>query len=333
MVKYSRKTSIKVFTTKRCKMNFVKKNFKIIVIAAVLLCLLIVATFCDLAISEAFVDLEIGKYYSKNPFAVFFEIFGEMPVYIVPSIALGVIFFYLKKISKLPDGIRLGVMIFIVVVSIGFNYYGSHKLIKYFNIHIADVFKGITRTLLEGALAVIFAALWFFIASLLKKEHLKNGAICALIVIFTTLFSQVAVQLIKPLFGRARYRTMNALCDFKEFTRWYEINIGKSVSDEQLAFGIEKDGYKSFPSGHTAAAAVTFSLMAIPKVFNLSKKSDYIITAATCLLVAVVAFSRIVMGAHYLSDVTVGALITLVCYFLAELLVNKLLAKYSKKTE
>lgn len=333
MVKYSRKASIKVFTIKRCKMNFVKKNLKILVIAAVLACLLIIATFCDLAISRALVDLEAGKYYSKNFFAVFFEIFGEMPVYIVPSIALGVIFFYVKKISKLKDGIRVTVMIFILVFVVGFNYYGSHKLIKYFNIHIADVFNGITRTLLEGALSVIFAALWFFIASLLKEEYLKNGAICALIVVFTTLFSQVAVQLIKPLFGRARYRTMNVLGDFSEFTNWYKINIGKTVSKDQLSLGIEKDGYKSFPSGHTAAAAVTLSLMTIPKVFNLSKKSDYIITAATCLSVAIVAFSRIVMGAHYLSDVTVGALITVLCYWAAEVLVNKLVLKYSKKTE
>lgn len=311
-------------------MTFLRKNLKIVVTLGVLLILLIIATFCDLQISRSLVDLEEGKYYSKNFFAVFFECFGEMPVYIVPSIALGVIFFYLKKESSFPDWLRLGLMIFILLFSIGFNYYGSHKLIKYYNIHVEDKFSGIQRTILEGIMGVVFASVWFFVASFIKKEHLKNAAICSLIVVITTILSQGTVQLIKPLFGRARYRLMNVSGDFSEFTYWFQINIGKSVSKEQLALGIEADGYKSFPSGHTAGAAVIFSLMAIPKVFNLSKKVDYIITTVVYCLIGIVAFSRIVMGAHYLSDVTMGALLTFISYIVSVIIVKKLIEKFSK---
>lgn len=312
-------------------MTFLKRNLKFIVLFAVLLLLLVFGTFCDLQISHAIVDLEPGAYYSKNVLGVIFESFGEMPVYIVPTIALGVLFFYLKKISKMPKGAKIALMVFIIVFSIGFNYYGSHKLLKYYGIHVNELkVEGIYKTLCEGALGVVLTALWFFIASRVKEKHLKSAAICALIVVLTTALSQGAVQLIKPVFGRARYRLMNMSGDFSEYTPWYVVNGGRQATVEQLAMGI-KDGYKSFPSGHTAAAAVVFSLMSIPVVFKLDRKTDLLITVATTLLVFAVALSRIIMGAHYLTDVTMGAILTVISYAVSQFVVLKIVKKVKTK--
>lgn len=60
----------------------------------------------------------------------------------------------------------------------------------------------------------------------------------------------------------------------------------------------------SFPSGHTMMATVLFGVVA---AYFLAKTSDWrwrvlIILSAT-LLIALVSFSRIYLGAHYLSDV------------------------------
>lgn len=313
--------------------NFLKRNLKFIIIFAILLVALIFGTFFDLQISHAIADIEAGEYYSTNLFAVIIECFGEMPVYIVPTIALGVLFFYLKKISKMPKAARYALMAFLVVFSIGFNYYGSHKLVKYYGIHVADLnFGGTTRTLLEGAMGVMFTALWFFVASFVKPKYLKSAAICSLIVVLTTALSQGAVQLIKPLCGRARYRLMNVTCDFSEYTPWYVFHGAKTVSVEQLAMGIEKDGYKSFPSGHTSAAAVVLALMSIPVVFKLDKRTDILVTVATCLLVFIVGYSRIVMGAHYLTDVTMGTLLTVISYVVSQIVVLLLIKEKPKNS-
>lgn len=313
-------------------MNFIKSNLKFIVIFLVLAILMVVGTFFDLQITAGVALIPEGVYYSQNFFAVFFEIFGEMPVYILPSLALGVIFQYITKVSDYKKSTKTLLIILIVIGLIGLNYYGSHKLLKYFNIHINRIMvSGTIKFILEVGLGVCFAAIWFMLSSLVKPKYLKSLAICSLIVVFTAILSQGLTQVIKPLFGRARYRLMNVTGDFSEFTRWYQLGIGKSVSPTQIAMGIEKDGYKSFPSGHTTAAAIVLTLMSLPYLFNFDKMRSRLISFVTILFTVIVAFSRLVMGAHYLTDVTFATIITLTCYLISQTVVFKV-CKVNTKT-
>ena len=60
----------------------------------------------------------------------------------------------------------------------------------------------------------------------------------------------------------------------------------------------------SFPSGHTAGAVVFYGVLAaflVSRFYDLRRRSACVI-AAICI-VALVAFSRLYLGAHYLSDV------------------------------
>jgi undecaprenyl-diphosphatase len=62
-------------------------------------------------------------------------------------------------------------------------------------------------------------------------------------------------------------------------------------------------GY-SFPSGHTMAATVLYGVVAVLVITKINDKRYKVIVAlAASLLVASVAFSRMYLGAHYLSDV------------------------------
>jgi membrane-associated phospholipid phosphatase len=70
----------------------------------------------------------------------------------------------------------------------------------------------------------------------------------------------------------------------------------------------------SFPSGHTAGAALLYGFLAAYLVVNAKTWSVRVgAVVVACLMVALVGLSRMVLGAHYLSDVLAGA-IEAVCW-------------------
>lgn len=120
----------------------------------------------------------------------------------------------------------------------------------------------------------------------LKKKILTFSLYCAL----TLFFSCAAVGLIKHFWGRVRYVDLS---DSADFTPW---------------FIPQKAGGSSFPSGHAAMSAMIFFCYDAVKYFG--KKSG--VVAAICpAFVAAVAVSRIILGAHYLSDVVAGIIVTI----------------------
>ena len=97
--------------------------------------------------------------------------------------------------------------------------------------------------------------------------------------------------------------------------------------DLKALYDAGADWYKSFPSGHTSAGAMVITLTLIPSIFaktnTLAKK--VITYTVVVLYVIAVAISRIVVGAHFLTDVTFGAMITLGSFILAKILTKKLM--------
>ena len=64
----------------------------------------------------------------------------------------------------------------------------------------------------------------------------------------------------------------------------------------------------SFPSGHTAAATLLYGLIAAYGIAHTQRSAARkLIALAAAAMVALVAFSRMYLGAHYLSDVVTAA--------------------------
>jgi membrane-associated phospholipid phosphatase len=76
-------------------------------------------------------------------------------------------------------------------------------------------------------------------------------------------------------------------------------------SRPEVAF-VHIDTY-SFPSGHAMISAATYGAFAYLLWGRLdSRRARALVLAATVLLVAVIGFSRLYLGVHYLSDVLAG---------------------------
>ena len=100
--------------------------------------------------------------------------------------------------------------------------------------------------------------------------------------------------------------------NFSYFTPWYEISGARD-----LLLGnspVPKDGFKSFPSGHTFSAGISYVLICLPYLYDRfnNRKWTIIWYVIPICFTGLVGLSRIVAGAHYLSDVLVGGTIAYV---------------------
>jgi undecaprenyl-diphosphatase len=147
---------------------------------------------------------------------------------------------------------------------------------------ITPVLKSIGKLLSQKGLFLFYGifVLLFVYSYAKKNQNLRK--ICFAYLTVQLLFSFLLVRLMKIIFGRARPR----------------------IGSEFTFFSLDS-GYNSFPSGHAADAFVSGIFL-----FYLLKKSSYSAYRHLPLFYAsVVALSRIVVNAHFPSDVLAGAAI------------------------
>ena len=169
---------------------------------------------------------------------------------------------------------------------------------------------GITTTLMYFYFVVIFSRVinipvetfsnyslhfWMFFGCItiigiyFFKTKLKNFSIVnynfAKITSILFSISFLLVQIFKSLWGRVRFRDLAT--GFSNFTPWY------------LPQGMT--GGHSFPSGHTMFALMVLPLILL--VLNKEKWKKVILITVVVAWGILVPISRVVIGAHYASDV------------------------------
>ena len=309
-------------------------------VALVFFAVLWIATLYDFKISAAIAQLNGKNYYSDNFFGRFFETFGETPDYLFLGVSGGLILRALpEKISKGKILVltELALIAFIIAV----YSYMAKKVIGYISSHVESVDAFFDGKAKIWGVALVFglamSAATLLLTSKVKDEKLSGLFLWALLVLFAVAISQGVVQGIKPFVSRMRYRAIyvlneNGRGDLANFTEWYVWNGRKTVSPEMLALGIGKDAYKSFPSGHTCGGAIVFTLAFLPEFLkteeNLRRKYSIIIWVVTTVFVVVLAYSRILMGAHYLSDVLFGGYVAYIATLISKKIVKTLAKKF-----
>ena len=159
-----------------------------------------------------------------------------------------------------------------------------------------------------AAIAVAFTVLTLFFLRNVPREKLKKLSIFLIFAsIVSVVSSALTVHVLKYLWGRPRYRELIAAGDtlLEGFTPWYQCN------------GFSLHGHHSFPSGHTCAATNLLVLLALEEVYPEKADKKRTILLVVGMYIFIMAYSRIVMGAHFLSDVTAGFAIGFVTYVVA----------------
>lgn len=239
---------------------------------------MVVASFFDLKIDIALND-------PSNPFAVWLYRTGEFPSRLICPIAGAVIFRCTDKKAVAAVGAAL---------CLGGSAYMGYYIGKHF---FVEEYR-MAFSLLWGigfGVAALYAVRFVTVPDEFKRP-LFTAAVIGVGVMTAQLLT---VDIMKNLWGRVRFRDLLSSGSCDGFTAWFVIN--------------GKNGNKSFPSGHTAGAGMSYLLMLLPFIDKKREKYRAVYFWCPFIYTSAVALTRLVMGAHYLSDVAVGGVIAFSC--------------------
>lgn len=278
-------------------MFFMKRNKFLLFfpVALIWLAALVFAGFFDLDIS-----LSVA-----NPMSVFgrlLEIIGEIPAILFASFNCSLIAVCLLK--RGTNGRDRLLAALSIIGMVGTAYYTTNATFGYIRDWQKDLDKGFIGDALKFTLVLLIAALisalFLFIAFRIKHERLEEFLIPAAHCVEAAIITLIVIWCFKLGWGRVRFRQLE---DFSQFTPFYHPN--------------GYNGYYSFPSGHTANATV---ILTITYYFGFlkgrAKKLTPLFHTLLGFWIVIVALSRVMVGAHYLSDVLCGLAITAVIVWL-----------------
>ncbi|MBR3507957.1 MAG: phosphatase PAP2 family protein [Lachnospiraceae bacterium] len=117
------------------------------------------------------------------------------------------------------------------------------------------------------------------------------------------------LQFCKNMFHRPRYRLAIAGYEGIDFIPWYKPFSNHLYYIENL--GIDKGEFRSFPSGHAILSmTMVIILQAFTWFYETLKKKRLFFGVLGLIFALIIIFSRLSLGAHYLSDVSAGAFIS-----------------------
>ena len=284
-----------------------KRHFYIVI--GILLVGFIIGTFLDLQINEAL-------YSDRNPFGIAMAAFGTYPCYaglafcagglLVTSLKKKDLNIFWKLVSWFLTALGYGLAVWLGSKDVpSINGFNNEALKIPFLIINVFVFGGV-------------GALGFFVC---KKGNADDLWIALMVMAAIFLLALLPTSfLIKLVIHRPRYRYLVRSGDINFRNWWESYGAYKTyLEGNPVIFGlnITKEEFKSFPSGPSGSAAIMMMVLPYLSIFFKKLKGKetmlfYIGFAWTLLMM----FSRMLVGAHYLTDTCMGALIITVVYLI-----------------
>lgn len=260
----------------------------------VTLALIAVGSFVDFPLSFALYD-------ASNPFATFFAAYGAIPAPL-GCVAAGTLFVCGhnrdNKVLGTVQNIGGILLLFVGILLVCF---------------LPALYIPVSPLLLAGVGLILSAGTILITCRLAKGADRAMIFRVALAIVLVLLCELVVVNLIKVAWGRPRMRLVVSHPE-AFFVPWWQ--LGNALKDPLMAAGVAADEFKSFPSGHTANATTMLLLGLVPYLKPQLQKYQKALVAFGFAWAAIVALSRILLGAHYLTDTTVGFLVGFLSVYL-----------------
>ena len=293
-----------------------QNRISISIAAAILLILTVCGSFWDLEIANA---VYIGQLPAENLFGITFSYIGIIPTFVGWSF-LGASIFALSKrqvkdIRKRQRLIAFAVLLFVL----SFFYYCNTLYISNanaFKIHIVAAYS------IGIAVVCTAAYLGYKLSEKNENADLLNQA---LFLAAVSLVMLLIISTVKELMCRPRFRLVLAMDDVSYFKNWWQ--SGRALK-ESFGTDVVTDEFASLPSGHSAYSMFAIFLFpALADYISGLKKFKPHLFAFGFIWWATTALSRLTIGAHYLTDVTIAGLVTILAYIIASVMKKCCLSK------
>lgn len=250
------------------------KNKSLWISIVIFLALAVLFAFTDLAISQSIANPQSG-------WAHFLEAYGQLPGAMVGFLGSSVLL-RLLKLEKTFKGIAAAIGLFVLTTFLGLGFWADA---------LGQQSGGDVNYMLALGLSVIMLiAVQVLMHRFSDNDMEEYRAAGKIAVWFFFLAGIITVWGIKIPWGRWTYRDILDAGDLSLFTPWY------------LPQG--NNGHHAFISGHTA---ISFCILPVVLLFRKNKK-QYTIAWIIALSWGILgAASRVVIGAHFASDVLFGA--------------------------
>lgn len=262
------------------------------VIGAMLLLLMIVGSIWDLPISKF---LYPGR---ESSFGQFFAAFGELPAFLAMTGAGVLLFFNRKRLRASWNVLFLAASAVLVLGGIVLSIHEARDNVPAMPLWVA-------------ALVTVFMAALTGFLLLLGTEGCQTKTLLRFIcvLVFVSIGTMFLINVIKIPWGRPRMRLLFETGNESYFMPWWK--LGGALKSRLVAEGVAADEFRSFPSGHTGCAACAMLALLLPSVCKRLRGRERLCLIVSAVWTAVVAVSRLMMGAHFLTDVTAATAITL----------------------
>lgn len=167
--------------------------------------------------------------------------------------------------------------------------------------------------------AIVYGGIFFLGDYIGKRNEDRKLVFAALVLAAFMIIDLVPIaQIVKSVVSRPRFRiTIDDSYGFQaSFTNWWERldNYDTLKASFEATTPSFSEHFKSFPSGHTGVAGILiFGLPFLSNLVPQFKNKEGLMFGIGMGFTVLMGFSRMLVGAHYLTDVCFGALIMVVC--------------------
>lgn len=260
------------------------KRKELWIVGCIVVIVLGIFSIYDLAISQA-------VYNPKSIFGNVLQTIGELPSSITAVCSAMV---FLRFSNRLVGGkryITYALCLFLILTA---SAMGCMLSLKY---------AGYESWVLVLLLMLVMIAVCYVFVRCIPEDKAILAKQIGLMGILLFFLSLLTFNGIKMSWGRMRYEFMST--PSIEFTHWF------------MRQGFTTDNmYMSFPSGHAAQSSFILMLTLLPYIFIKLHVYARLLKSIAYLWIIMVCISRVIMGMHFASDVTIGFTITFVFFHL-----------------